>query len=87
MMKKMKRPVICVIVLVLSMLLSGCMKMHIDIVWNRDNSAKVSMTIGVATYTLSMMDLTEEEMQQQLRESIEEDAGLDDDYTIEDFSD
>ena len=87
-MKKLRKPIICVLVLVLSIMLSGCMKMHIDIIWNEDNSAELTMTIGVATYALSMMDLTEEEMQQQLRESIEEDTEIDDDeYIIEDFSD
>jgi len=63
------------------------MKMHIDIVWKEDNSAELSMTIGVAKYALTMMDLTEEEMQQQLRESMEEDTEVGDEYTIEDFSD
>jgi len=85
-MKRLRIPVICVMVIVLSVLLSGCMKMHIDIVWNEDNSASLSMTVGVATYALSMMDMSEEEMQTQLRESFEEDmAG--EDYTIKDFSD
>ena len=86
-MKKLRKPVICVIVLVMAVLLSGCMKMHIDIIWNEDNSASLSMTIGVATYALSMMDLTEEDMQQQLRESLEEDTEVSDDYTIENYSD
>jgi len=71
----------------LAVLLSGCMKMHIDIIWNEDNSASIAMTVGVTTSALSMLDLTESEMQQQLRESIEDEADDDDEYTIEDFSD
>jgi len=85
-MKKIRKPLILVIVLVLSILLSGCMKMHVGIIWNEDNSASLSMTVGVATYALSMMDMTEEDMQKQLRESFEEEAD-DEEYEIKDFSD
>ena len=86
-MNRFKIPMICIIVIMLAVLLSGCMKMHIDIIWNEDNSASIAMTVGVTTSTLSMLDMTESEMQQQLRESIEEEADDDDEYTIEDFSD
>jgi len=86
-MKKLRKPVaLCAIVLILSILLSGCMKMHIDIVWKADNSATLSMTIGVAKFALSMMDTTEEEMQKELRESFESEMA-DEDFTIKDFSD
>jgi len=86
-MRKIRKPVICIIVLALSILLSGCMKMHIDIIWNEDNSAVLAVTVGVDPSALSEFDFTEDEIREMLKESLEDEMDEDDDYTIEDFSD
>ena len=83
-MKKLKKPaVLCAIVLIMALLLCGCMKMHIDVVWNEDNSASIAMTVGVTKSALTMMEVSEEEIQAQLREGME--GG--EDFTFESFSD
>ena len=83
-MKKMNMKAMLYSILLLALFfLSSCMKMHIDIVWNENNSANVSMTIGVATSMLEMMETTEEEIQKQLRDGMAEEDG----YSFENFSD
>ena len=82
--KKLKGLAVCAVLVVFALLLCGCMKMHIDIVWNADNSATVSMTVGVSTSMLTLMDMTKDEIQAQLREGMEEDG---EDYTFKNFSD
>ena len=82
-MKKFKKFASCAIILIMALLLCGCMKMHVDVVWNEDNTATVSTTIGMEKTALEMMETTEEDIQQQFRESFEEEG----DYTIENFSD
>jgi len=82
-MKKTKRMLLCLLFLVAAVLLSGCLKMHIDIVWKENNSGTVSMTFGVTNTALSMMGMSEAEIQAQFRESLQEG----DDYSIRDYKD
>ena len=81
---KLKRAALCAILLVLAVLLCSCMKMHIDIVWNEDNSASISTTIALTKSALSMMEITDAEIRQQLKESLEDDG---EDYSFKDYSD
>ena len=78
-----KRLAVCAILLAMVLILSGCMKMHIDIVWNADNSASVSMTVAVMKSMLTMMETSEDEIRQQFREGMEGDGS----YTFKDYSD
>ena len=82
-MRKYRKIIICALVLAMVMLLSGCIKMHIDIVWNEDNTGTLSMTMGVSTPMVSMMG-SPEEIREQLRESM---VGVDDDFRIRDLDD
>ena len=81
--KKLKRAALCAMLLVLTVLLCGCMKMHIEIVWNEDNSASISVTIGLQKSALTMMDMSDDEIRQQLKESMDDGE----DYSFKDFSD
>ena len=79
---KLKKSVVFIIIAALALLLCGCMKLHIDIVWHEDNSATIDMTVGIKKGMLEMMGTSEEDMQQQLRDGM-----TDDDYNYETFSD
>jgi len=59
------------------------MKMHIDIVWNEDNSATIAMTVGITKSAMSLMEATESDIQAQLREGME----FNENYSFENFSD
>jgi len=82
--EKMKRITLCVFLLVAMILLSGCLKMHIDVVWKEDNSGTIATTVGITKSALNMMGGSEADMQEQFRESITQDGG---DYEIKNFSD
>ena len=83
-MQKLKKPaMLCAALLMMASLLCGCMKMHIDIVWNDDNSANIALTVGVSKSALELMDISEAELREQLREEM---AG-EGDYSFENFSD
>ena len=69
-MKKTKRIIICALILAVALLLSGCIKMHINVAWHEDNSARITMTYGVQKSALEMMGSTEEDAQEQLKESM-----------------
>jgi len=78
----LKKSAICIFMVVLALFLCGCMKMHIDIVWREDNSATIDMTVGIQKAMLEMMGSSEEEMQEQFRESLN-----DEDFDYKPFSD
>ena len=75
---------LCLVVVMLAVLFSGCMKMHADIIWKEDNSGTLSMTVGMTNSAMSMMGTTTEDMQEQLKTGFLEDE---EGYTIEGFSD
>ena len=85
--KKTKRIAVFILMLGAALLLSGCLKMHIDIVWRDDNSGTVSVTIGVSKAAITMMGGTEEEMQEQLRETMTGDSDDGIEYTIKNYTD
>ncbi|MCL1835750.1 MAG: hypothetical protein FWG48_06260, partial [Oscillospiraceae bacterium] len=79
-----KRITVCAMVVLVAFLLCGCLKMHIDVVWNEDNSATIATTIGMTKSAMMMMEMTEADIQQQFRESMDSGDG---DYTFTAFSD
>ena len=83
-MRKIKRIAILALVLVAALLLSGCMKMHINVVWNEDNSATITMTYGIQKSAIEMMGASEDEVRDSLREDmVPDDASI----TFRDYSD
>ena len=82
-MRKLKRIAILALILAAALILSGCMKMHINIVWNEDNSATVSLTYGIQKSAIEMMGSSEDEIRESLRESMADDDG----FTFRDYSD
>ena len=83
-MKKAVRLTLCALLLVLTLLLSGCLKMHFDIVWNEDNTGTMSITMGLQKSAMEMMGITESDIRSQFKDSMQEDS---DDYTFKDYSD
>ena len=84
-MKKIKLTILCVFLVVTMMLLGGCLKMHIDVVWNADNSGTISTTVGAKKSMASMMGGTEKDLQNSLRDGfVENEAEF---KSIETFSD
>ena len=81
---KRKKLILCVLIFVMVFLLSGCMKMHIDIVWKEDNSGSISMTTGVALSALGMFEMSVEDIHAQLRESAPVEG---DEVTVVNFED
>jgi len=79
---KYKKPGIIVILLAMIFLLSGCMKMHINIIWNEDNTGLVEMTMGIDSSMLSMMGASEDDIRSELSGSMSEEG-----FTISDYSD
>jgi flagellar basal body-associated protein FliL len=84
---KSKNLAICVMLLILALVLCSCMKMHIDIVWNEDNSGTVSKIIAIKKGTLAMMDSSEEEIRAQFREGVENDADGNYEFNVENYTD
>ena len=74
-MMKLKRLVLCAMIPAIMLLLSGCLRMHIDIVWNDDNSATMDMTIAMESSAASMMgdpeDMRDQTAESMLDESID----------------
>ena len=83
-MRKLKKIAVFTMVLAAALLLSGCMKMHIGIVWNEDNSAKITITYGIQKSALEIMESSAEDVQQQMRESMEAEG---EGYSFRNFSD
>ena len=77
------RMILCVFLFTLIVILTGCMKMHIDIVWHDDNSATVSIVTGVSKSMLSMLGATEEEMQEMFADEYSDE----DDVVVTPYSD
>jgi len=63
------------------LLLSGCLRMHIDIVWNDDNSATMDMTIAMESSAASMMG-DPEDMRDQMAESMLDESI---DFVVKDY--
>ena len=82
-MRKYKKLVSCVLFLVMVMLLSGCMKIHYDIVWNENNSGTLVVTYGLEKSALEESGASESEIRDQMKE-IFEDV---DDVKISNYSD
>ena len=68
-----KKLVACIIMCMMVLLLCGCMKMHIDIVWNADNSAMVTYDVGITRATMSTLDMTEKDVYDGLKNSFPDD--------------
>ena len=90
-MKKLKKIAICALVLMTALLLSGCMKMHINVVWKEDNSAVITMTYGIdkSVFESPMLSdmmggMSEADVRDQIKESMESD---DVDFTFKDLND
>ena len=83
-MKKAKKLVLGILAVILVVALSGCMRVHIDVVWNKDNSATLATSVGISNSVLTMMNVSASEIQKQIRESMNEDG---EDYSFKDFKD
>jgi len=83
-MRKLKKAALLAMLLILAILLSGCIKMHIDVIWNEDNSGTIDMTVGVMSSALSMMGMTDSDIREQFRGSLE---GEEADYRFRDYGD
>ena len=83
-MQKLKKPaMLCAALLMMASLLCGCMKMHIDVVWRDDNSASMTLTVGMSKSAMELMEISESELRDQLKESMAEEG----DFSFENFSD
>ena len=83
MMKMPKLLVMCAVTLVLAVLLSGCMEMNTDIIWEEDNTRYVTVEVGFANDFLEMAGTTAEEAQEGIRQDMEEDNDI---FTYENYS-
>jgi len=82
-MRKHKKLVFCVLFLAMVMLISGCMKMHYDIIWNADNSGTLVLTYGMEKSAMADSGQSEDDVRNQMKEDFE---GKDD-VKIADYSD
>jgi len=86
-MRKHKKPVFCVLFLAMVMLISGCMKMHYDIVWNADNSGTLIITYGMEKSAMADSGQSEDDVRSQMMEDFEGKSDVkianysDDEYT------
>jgi len=82
-MRKQKKLVFCVLFLAMVMLISGCMKMHYDVIWKEDNSGTLVITIGMENSAMADSGQTEDEVRSQMKEDYEDNN----DAKIADYSD
>ena len=82
-MRKYKKLVFCVLFLVMAMLLSGCMKIHYDIVWNEDNSGTMVITYGMEKSVMEENGLSEDDVRNDMKDIFEGES----DIKIADYSD
>jgi len=82
-MRKHNKLVFCVLFLAMVMLISGCMKMHYDIVWNSDNSGTLVITYGMEKSAMADSGQSEDDVRSQMKEDFEGDK----DVKIVDYSD
>ena len=81
-MKKVRALIVAAMLLVLTFLLSGCVQMHIDVVWSEDNSGVVYTNVGFDESLITSLGLSADEVLEGIKESLEEDA---DEFTVEDY--
>ena len=80
----MKKAMLLVLLLVAAILLSGCLKMQVDIVWNEDNTGTMTMTQSILKGSASIFGMSDDDILNQMKDSYTEDE----DFTsIETFSD
>ena len=82
-MKRFKALTMGALLLLLVFLLGGCMKMHINIVWQEDNTGNVATVIGVDEAVLASLGLSTDEVLEGIRESLLDEGG----FVVEDYRD
>jgi len=82
-MRKQKKLVFCILLLAIVMLISGCMKMHYDVVWNEDNSGTLVITYGMEKTAMEETGQSEDDIRSQMKDNFEGNR----DVKIRDYSD